>query len=510
MANFLQRLNPFNYTLKSFDNLRSKQLAKTNANRLEEIYDMGTACDLGLDNHVALLADYPVFMFNHNTISTLTLDKDTYVRSKFTQNAKKLEKQLKDLGYDKKLMSKCYDVMYNGCGACLLYIDDDSKIKIIPFKIQKNNQITNLIKVNRDFYDNETSIELLMPNGKWKVIDSTQTNYYILYNMKVGGKYVSNLRVASPYIILQNALTERDIEFADGNFTVPPIISPNIDKFLVQDDEMYLQIGGQQIEFIKFIQQGWKTIQKQIQEDIKSGKPIVLPFDVNISQVAGSNTTNLTQEIRKWADEKIQQACFSNGSISGANGTANRSVSEQDRDNVQEITVKIFQDKLARIANDWLIPLLYPYNYNEFEFAFYSEETDETLKKRDQNIKLFQLMTLPDTNTLLQNRALDFKKEDIKRVFKELYNIELEDIDMSEKQIAIEDIGILADGTSETVDTIEKDISTVDKQINETTKELQRLGITIAHPKIVEPIDDIQDDSINVDDSIQYETVNTV
>jgi hypothetical protein len=404
----ISKLNPFS-SVRSFENLTSRDLVNNYSadNTCSYVSTKNGKTYFTKKNvNIEELADYPIFATSYAVIESKILNQDIFIKTKYKYEGRKLENSLIELGFDEKFQRRLFEILYKGAGVALCLIDQDRKIRAIPF-FYLNEE---LVKVTYNRYgDKINKIQIKedkVDNPQWLNFDVDNNDYFIIYNQKQGNTYLSNLTIASPYIRAQNALTARGIRFSNNNFTVKPIISPKIDKFITSDTTADLMIGGQQVKFQDFLANTWKNISKQIQQSIELDPIPILPFEVDIKNLSQSNSQNQTNLERQWYDEKIQISCYTNGSTVGRDNTANRSVTEQDRDNLEETTIVIMQQKIASVANEFLIPLLYPFNHKEFWYEFYSVETDETIRLRDQNVRALEMLSNPNFRDLLTSNNL--------------------------------------------------------------------------------------------------------
>ncbi|MGL4758188.1 MAG: hypothetical protein ACRCXZ_02545, partial [Patescibacteria group bacterium] len=329
------------------------------------------------------------------------------IDSEYSRAKNIIKKDLLDLGFDTNFRVRLFDILYKGCGACLILIED-GKVRAIPFFHKEE-----IVKVKYSSYDDKIlSIHLKNedPNDPFfYALDLNTTNYYLLYNARVGDTYKSNLTVAAPYIVLDNHFLQRDLDFAKSGFTDKPIITPDIEKILSTNGDINATIGGIEYNLSHYLQKNvWGTISKQITEQVKRDPVPVLPFGVKIQNLSQDNTKNQTAKIREYLDDMITRACHASGSVLGRTGS-NRAESEQQRDNFEEQSIKTFQNMVCKVANEFLIPLLAPENADRFFCRYYSAETDESIKLRDQQLELAKLIITPEFQSfqLANNYKLD-------------------------------------------------------------------------------------------------------
>lgn len=370
-----------------------------------------------------------IFIQNQQLIRSKVFSKRTYIESTHPNVNKNIERELYSLGWRTGLMKQLFDGLYAGCGAFLiLFIEtcDGKKIKAIPFL--KNGD--ELVRIEFNHFDEVKTIEIKDEKGIYHFLDLDNTDYYILYNIKIQDKntYISNLTLASPFIATEVALLERDLNFARNGFTSIPVVSPKIEKTYRTDEDVRIEIGGVDYAYSDFLQKGFLTLKKQMEQEFKHNKIPIFPFPIDSKNITSDNQANQTGVIRKYLSEQIQIACFSNGSVTGRDNTANRSVGEQDRDNFEENTILIFQEKLEEVVNDFIIPKLVPRHHDKFKYRFYREATDESLRKRDQAQKTYEILVNTRNSDLLAKVGLSLNKEQIKTIFKEAHNIDLDDI----------------------------------------------------------------------------------
>lgn len=426
----LERASVVDSSIKSFESVYKGKL---------DLMDKALgACSNVNDNHSTFnpksivstnLADYPIFAHNYAVIKAKTLDRTTYLKSKYKNiDLPLIEDQITDIGFDKKFFENVFDILYQGCGVFLnlLY---EGKIITIPFW-EKGEE---LVQVTTSRYSQEITKIKVQSNlfDKTKMgyteIDLVNTKYYIGYNQKQGSTYLSNILIATPYITLQNKLTARDGRFADENFDQQNIISPKFDSIIPNKStgSFDVTLGGDTFDFVQFVSDEYPAIKKQIDQQLKKERTPILPIGVDIKSFTQSNSQNQTNLIRTWLDEMIVISCFSSSSISGKAGVANRSVSEQDRDNLEENTILIFQSKLANIVNNFILPILLPHSHKDFSFEFYREATDETLAIQAQKLKSFELLMNPLARQLITESGLILDKDQVVELFQSVHGINL-------------------------------------------------------------------------------------
>ncbi|MGL5963789.1 MAG: hypothetical protein ACRCZ2_05270 [Fusobacteriaceae bacterium] len=374
--------------------------------------------------------DNPTFIQNQKLIKSKIFSKDTFLKSEYSRINHRISNQIESLGWTPKLQKKLFDILYAGCGVVLLVFTKndvgETKIKAYPF-VRNGIEI---VQITYDILDEITEIKIRNNQGYYEYLDLDNTDYHIFSNIEIEDRhtYLSNLTLASPFIACEVALLERDLEFAQSGFTSIPFLSPKIDKIFQDNKEIKLSVGGQIYEYQDFLTQGFKYIKKQMQEEIKKSKLPIFPWSVETTNVTTDNRANDTKSIRDYILERIQVACFTNGSVTGRDGTANRAVSEQDRDNLEENTVLIFQQMFEAVVNDWILPILIPHNYKEFKWQFYRETTDESIKLREQAQKTYEILVDDKNVNLLASVGLSLNQSQVKEIFKQAHNIDLDDV----------------------------------------------------------------------------------
>jgi hypothetical protein len=390
------------------------------------------------DREVYKYSDHPIFAFNCQLITNKVANQEYFITSK---NVNKdiedyLRQRLDDVGITVEFLEQVVKNLYSECGVSLVTFGADNKLMILPFLHNGQDKV----KVNYLPYTNIIEdIEILgfgENSRDKKVIDPILTPSYIIYNMKQGQTYSSNLTIASPYIALSNELLNKDIEFARNNNTVDAFVSPNLSAMVNTNDKVDFSIAGVKTDFYTFLTTGWLNLKKQLINATKEKGIKFIPYGVDVKNLTLSNSQNQTSELRKYLDEKITTACFTSGSISGRDNTANRSVSEQDRDNFEELTIKYFANKVEQFINEFVIKTILPSSYRDYYFSFTNPETDETMKLREQNTKVLELVTQPNFQLLLDKNNLRVNKEDLANVFNNLYGIQLIDKQEDDKETA--------------------------------------------------------------------------
>jgi hypothetical protein len=383
------------------------------------------------------LSDHPTFANTYNLISNKIYSSETYIRSNHKNISKALQRDIEEIGFNRETRLRVFDILYKGAGACLCFLEEN-KLRVVPFF-----QGEELVRIIWNRYgDRIESIAFRSESRSdynWYSLDLKTANYFILSNIKESDTFKSNLTIAAPYILLSNALLKRDINFANDDFNVKPIITPNIDKLVTKNGVAEVTYGGETIPMSQFLTKNiWGNIRNDINDRLRYDKLPVLPFDVSIKSLAQNNSQNQTNLIRDYAEDMITRACHSSSSILGKTGS-NRAESEQQRDNFDQQVVKTFQDLVCRVANEFLIPLLAPHSHSEFVYQYYSEETDESIKLRDQQLKLAELIISPDFELFksANNLRLDFKQ--IAELFQTTHGLELitenEEIETAESTI---------------------------------------------------------------------------
>lgn len=372
-----------------------------------------------------------IFILNQELIRTKVLEKNTFIKSDYLEVNKSINRQLSEIGWNVQFMEELFNGLYAGCGVfLLLFKETPNGAKIIAIPFVKNGE--ELVQVRYNYLNEVEEIQIINEKGLYEYLNLDMTDYYILYNIKIQDKntYLSNLTLASPFIATEVALLKRDLDFARDGFNSIPVVSPKIEKTYKTDDDVRIDIGGVDYSYSEFLQKGFLSLKKQMEQEFQHNKIPIFPFPIEATTITTDNKSNATDQIRLYLSEQIQIACFSNGSVTGRDNTSNRSIGEQDRDNLEENTVLIFQKKLEKVVNDFLIPRLVPFNYREFKYQFYREATDESLRIRDQAQKTYEILVNNSNSDLLAKVGLSLNREQVKRIFREAHNIDLDDINL--------------------------------------------------------------------------------
>ncbi|MGL4758679.1 MAG: hypothetical protein ACRCXZ_05055, partial [Patescibacteria group bacterium] len=407
--------------------------------------------------------DNPTFIQNQKLISSKIFSKDTFLKSEYSRLNQRISNQIESLGWTTKLQKKLFDVLYAGCGVALLVFTKNNlgEIKIKAYPFVRNG--TEIVQITYDILDEITEIKIRNNQGYYEYLDLDNTDYYIFSNIEIEDRhtYLSNLTLASPFIACEVALLERDLDFAQSGFTSIPFLSPKIDKIFQDGKEIKLSVGGQIYEYQDFLTQGFKFIKKQMQEEIKKSKLPIFPWSVETTNVTTDNRANDTKSIRDYILERIQVACFTNGSVTGRDGTANRAVSEQDRDNLEENTVLIFQQMFEEVVNEWILPILIPHNHKEFSWQFYREATDESIKLREQAQKTYEILVDGKNVNLLASVGLSLNQNQVKEIFKQAHNLDLDDITQTKSNIQDVEVASTKSFFSDSIKTQNIDLSKI-------------------------------------------------
>jgi hypothetical protein len=385
------------------------------------------------DKQIHKYADHPIFAVNCQFVSNQVAHSPFYINP-LLQRASisgQITQSFEAIGLTTQFIEEVVKSVYSECGISLITFNSEKKLIIIPFLSNGQEQV----KIEYFPYSYTIkSIGILDTqnySGGYNFIDTNSTPYYIIYNIKNGNSYSSNLTLASPYIALSNELLTKDLLLAKNNNTVEAFVSPKLQSLVKSDKGVVLTTGDSQSSMIQYLSGQWKALVRQLENAVKKPGIKFLPFDVDVKNLTLSNSQNQTDLLRKDCDEKIQIACFSNGSMSGRDNVANRSVSETDRDSFEERTIKYFQNKIERMVNDFVLPLVLPISHEYYQFTYKDVETEETLKLREQQTKILEVISTPNFKQLLLDNKLKVNTDDLKVTFNNLYGINLIDYDES-------------------------------------------------------------------------------
>jgi hypothetical protein len=366
------------------------------------------------EKEVCKYANNNIIQANYTQILEKLKGKSKFIRSDYPRTAKKIEQNLKDVGFDNEFIDLAFYELYLGSGEIYLYlqlINEEVKLVAQPRFVGNLEVVTRIYENNR--------LKAIKINNELTV---DAKDLYVLHNTKVGMAYYSNLKLAIPFIKLKNQLLDHNLDNATSGMAF---------KTLFSFDPK--QLEGIDSETKALMNKNLENVKKQLKSLLESNdKSLYLPFQVQSQALQSNNAQNQTNFLLNYCDEQIQICSYSNGSMTGRDRTANRAVAEQDRDNFDQTTVKYFVQKIKDVANEWLIPKLVSDPEN-FVYDFYSEDTDETLKKRDQSLAILELITNAQFTTYLQSQNLKISKENIQEVLANSHGIELIDIDQIEK-----------------------------------------------------------------------------
>jgi hypothetical protein len=370
------------------------------------------------DSVIHTYANNNILQVNYTQILQALQKKPKFVRSQYTRTAKKIEQSLKEVGFDNKFIETCAYEMYLGNELYLYITEVDGKPKL-----SARQRYANGIEITKPLFDNLGELRMIQIGDDKVPIESV----YVLYNTKVGKAYYSNLKLAIPFIKLKNQLLDHNLDNATSGLGF---------KTLFSFDPS--QIQGMDAATVALLTANLENVKKQLKSLIESkNKAEYLPFEVKAQALQANNAQNQTNFLLNYCDEQIQICSYSNGSMSGRDGTANRAVSTQDRDNFDQTTVTFFVERIKAIVNEFLIPQLVS-NPEDFVFEFYSEDTDETFKKREQSLKALEVITSPNFVALLDKTNLKVKEQSIIDTLKITHGIELVPKDQVETTSVVE------------------------------------------------------------------------
>jgi hypothetical protein len=370
--------------------------------------------------------DHPIFANNSTTIGNKVIYTKTYFTGPNENIARELQNRLELIGFDTEFKEELFYHLYDGYGACLVILFD-GKLKIVPFW----NGSEELVRIHYTKVGSVKSINLKSFDdyGQWVELDTDNAKWYLMYNMKQANRYVSNLTLAIPYILLSNQMLKADLYLAKNNYTKEAIVTPLISDITPKSNEMV--IGGRNVKIGEFLTGSWLVMAKQLKNLVFEKGLKFLPFEAKVTPITLNNMEMQSSELRKYLDEKITISCFSTGSISGRDGTANKAVANQDRSNLEEITFTYFQNKIKQMVDDFVTPLILPQSYSQYSYQFYSEETDITISLRNQSTALLQVLSSKFFPQLLADTGLKINRDDLSTAFSRVYGIKLDKVEIT-------------------------------------------------------------------------------
>jgi hypothetical protein len=357
------------------------------------------------DSVIHTYANNNILQANYTQILDRLLRKPKFIRSKYPRTAKKIEENILDVGFDNQIIERCLYEMYLGNEMYLYITEVDGQPKLVARSRYANGQ-----EITKPLFDQLGELRMIQVGDE--KIDIK--NVYVLYNTRVGKAYYSNLKLAVPFIKLKNQLLDHNLDNATSGLGF---------KTLFSFDPK--QMAGMDEKSTSLLVNNLENVKKQLKSLVESNsKTEYLPFEVNATSLQANNAQNQTNFLLKYCDEQIQICSFSNGSMSGRDLTANRAVAEQDRDNFDQTTVTFFIERIKAVVNEFLIPQLVS-NPEDFVYDFYSDDTDETIKKRDQSLKALEVITSPNFVALLDKTNLKVKQQSIIDTLKITHGLEL-------------------------------------------------------------------------------------
>ena len=298
---------------------------------------------------------------------------------------KQLQTLMQTIGWDIDLIRKIWDEIYGGGGNGVLYFVegvDGIKLKFTSFY----DLATHKTQVRYELDENKIQTFYILDQLGLVIHTRTSDQALHIAKNKNGHLGVSNLMVALPYIELIYNLYEFNNKLVKREFTPLTFISPDYKSIPTTAKD-----GDATI--FETMYNSWGKLVNTVQSSINAGdRKIMSPTPWKVESLMKTNSEMSVVEIIKLAREEVIVACGVSGSVVGYSGTANRAVGEQDRDNLDETTADQYKQYFEEVGN-WVLSKFYPDDYLDFEFKFGREETDETIKIREQAITTLQ--TIP-------------------------------------------------------------------------------------------------------------------
>lgn len=408
LFNFLSSFVPKIKTTKTTET-RSFTSFDNNSNQLSNLHlskngEMSLVKNTGQNDSVVYkYANNNILQTNYTQILEKLVRLNKMIKSDSPYVSGEIEKSLETIGFNSEFIEKCFYELYMGNGEVYIFIEqinETQKLVAIP-RYQSGKTLV------QRFVDKDDELKQI------KIGDRTLdiSDVFVLYNTKVGNEYYSNLKLAIPFIKLKNQLLSHNLDNATSGMGYKTLFSFDPKQF-------------QNINESGVVLENTENIKLQLKSLLESNsKSVYLPFQIDAKPLQSNNAQNQTNFLLEYCDEQIQICCYSNGSMSGRDGTANRSVSEQDRSNFDDTTVKFFMERIKSIANSFLIPQLIS-NPKDFEFTFFDPDIN-TIKEKEQSIRTLDFITSPNFLTLLEKNDLKISKDSIIEILQLTHSIEI-------------------------------------------------------------------------------------
>lgn len=265
--------------------------------------------------------------------------------------------------YTTIIQKQIFDCLFNNTGQYILYFEG---VELIFKPVHINGRAQ--IKFIWDSENKPIKAEILNIHGI--VIDTLESNKFY-YGSLSGGKSADSIVLRClEYLDWMYQNLESQKKLASRGYMPFYTVSPDY--------------SASNNEIINQMIKGWNNMLMSFKSALKGGENLFIsqyPFKSTILNQSNSEAKVL--EMITEIKSQIITGCGLYPSLVGIPIGSNRALSEQDRDNLFEVTVKNWQNRLLEPV-DWILENSVPNYQKELVKVIYKqEETDETIKLRE-------------------------------------------------------------------------------------------------------------------------------
>jgi hypothetical protein len=311
------------------------------------------------------------------------------------------------------LQKKIFNELFAGHGSGILILNDwdyeSPRIDFLPCRINNRTYVKPMQSMRR-----QEIIYFELTDGLGKVLRTLtpdQVHYIALNDWQLYGESI--IKKVAPYIILKQTIYKALQKKAKAGFKEITSITP--------DYSVVSALGNQANQIMSDWKISWDTYKHQLQAAIENGDTaFVSPVPLQSKILSTSLTQNMVDKLLDICDKKIYTGCTIAGSLTNDEAN-NRAKSEQDRDNLSEITIKYWHNLLAE-AGTWCINRLTQNRFSDlnYKLVYPTDPTAELILIREQNLNLI-------TNVLpaLKAQGIQVSIDSIKKILASL-DLEME------------------------------------------------------------------------------------
>ncbi len=313
-----------------------------------------------------------------------------------------------------KMENEIFNELFAGYGMGVIYLNTwdykTPKIEFQPCRTGLRKHVEPMI----DWSKNKiVAFNVLRNNSHFKYLSPEDCKLITFSDLQL--RSTSILRKVSPYIILKKTIVAAIQNKAQGGFKEATAISP--------DYQSVAQGGIEGEKLLKRWAESWEQNVSNMQSALRdNANAVVTPMPLIAKTLSQALNQNMVDKLLEYCDKKIYTGCSIAGSLTN-DAANNRAKSEQDRDNLGEVTVQYWKN-LLQDAGTWVLNYLSDNNFtnNDYHLVYPKDPTAESIAIRAQNINTINSV-LPN----LYKMGIKVKQESIAKLLVSL-DLELEDI----------------------------------------------------------------------------------